>query len=135
MPARSAALLLAGLLAGLALGAVGFAIASDPGSKEDPLVTMNYVKGLAQFSRVELRAGRNLRLGSGAELIVLEPTHETVPVRGLDAQKSGLINLSSGERVGSSDLAAYQHYLNSSSGEQFLKFDAEATVLLRGDWQ
>jgi hypothetical protein len=127
--------LLAGLLGGLALAAAGLALASDPGSKDDPLVTLSYVKGLAQFQRAEIRAGKSLRLGTGAELVILEPSYEDVEVKGLDAQKSGLINLTSGERVGTAALTAHQHYVNSAAGEQFLKFSVDATVLVRGDWQ
>ena len=97
-------------------------------------MTMSYVQGLAQYQRVEFPAGKSLRLGSGAELVILEPAYEGIATSGFDPQRTGLVNLSSGSRVGRAELAAYQHYVNGASGDLFIRFAGAVTVLIRGDW-
>ena len=44
------------------------ALAAEPGSKDDPLATVTYVREHAQFVRVDIAAGRSLRLGDIAEV-------------------------------------------------------------------
>ncbi|MCC7479825.1 hypothetical protein IT575_15405 [bacterium] len=115
-------------------GAVLFAVAADPGSKDDPLVTQSYVRGLASFKRTEVPAKRGLRLAPGAEFVLLDPAEPT-SAPGLDPRKSVAVNLSSGERLTSSTLEPFQHYVNGGSGDLFLKFNTNVTLLLKGEWK
>lgn len=116
------------VLAGLALAA------ADPGGKDDPLVTMSYVKGLAQFSRTTVAAGKGVKLASGTEFVVLDPASGPVEVRGVDASLSGLVDLSAGQPA-SGRIDPYHHYVNAGQGDQYVKFMQETTLLLRGDWR
>lgn len=119
----------------LCLAAIALALsAADPGSKDDPLVTLSYVKGVAQFSRATIPAGKGVKLGPGTEFVVLDPAAGPVDVRGVDATLSGLVNLSAGQPAGGR-IEPYQHYVNAGQGEQFVKFMQETTLLLRGDWR
>ena len=114
--------------------AAGLVLAADPGSRDDPLVTMGYVRGMAKFQRVGMAVGQKLRLGSGAELVVLPIESGTVAVSGLTT-KSMLVDLSAGAVVATAALVPAHHYVNGLVGDQVLKFDTAATVLVRGDWQ
>jgi hypothetical protein len=118
----------------LALGA-GLAWAADPGSKEDPLATLSYVQRYAQFSRLELPAGRSLRLGIGAELVLADTLQGAQECRGLDGMKDDLLDLSTGERCAVPLLTPGHLYVNASAHDIFLTFPAETVVLLRGEWK
>lgn len=126
---------IASILALLLLcGAVLFALAADPGSKDDPLVTQSYVRGLANFKRVDVPAKRGLRLGAGTEFVLLDPVEPTA-CPGLDPRKSIAVDLSSGERLGSATLEPFHHYVNGGSADLFLKFNGNVTLLLKGEWK
>jgi hypothetical protein len=121
-------------LTGLA-GALALTLAAGPGSAQDPLATVGYVQRCAQFQRVELAAGQPLRLGEGAELVLIEPRGQLLSLRGYDSLRDLLVNLSTGEPLAGSSLGAFQHYLNGSSHELVLRLDADATALVRGVWK
>jgi hypothetical protein len=127
-------LALGGMLALAALGA-GWALAADPGSKEDPLATLSYVQRYAQFTRQELPAGRSLRLGVGAELVLADTLQGAQACQGLDGMKDDLLDLTTGERCNSAQLSPAHHYINASAHDIFLVFPAETAVLLRGEWK
>jgi hypothetical protein len=123
---------LLGLLVMLALSlSLG---AADPGGKDDPLVTMSYVKGMAQFTRSHVAAGKGVKLGPGAEFVVLDPAAGPIDARGIDASLTGIVDLSRGEPAGGV-IAPFHHYVNAGQGDQYVKFMQEATLLLRGDWR
>ncbi len=115
-------------------GAVLFALAADPGSKDDPLVTQSYVRNLANFKRTEVPAKRSLRLSPGAEFVLLDPVEPTA-CPGLDPRKSVAVDLSDGERLGAATLEPFHHYVNGGNGDLFLKFNASVTLLLKGEWK
>ena len=46
-----------------------------------------------------------------------------------------LVDLSAGEPVLFNELAVYHHYLNASGHDIFLRFDDEATMMVRGEWK
>lgn len=125
-----------GLLAGLlCIAAIGFALgAADPGSKDDPLVTMSYVQGLAKFSRSTVPAGKGVKLGPGTEFVVLDPASGPVEVRGVDQTLTGLVDLSAGQPA-AGRIEPYHHYVNAGQGDQYVKFMQETTLILRGDWR
>lgn len=119
----------------LMAGAALWALAADPGSKDDPLVTQSYVRGLANFKRVELPAKRSLRVSPGCEFVLVDPVDAALPCPGLDPRKSIVVNLSAGQRVSQAQLDPYAHYVNGGSGDAFLKFNSAAVLLLKGEWK
>jgi len=124
--------------AGLALAAVavvGWALAAEPGSKEDPLATISYVARHAQFVRLEAAANQSLRLMPGAELIIAEPQFSEVAVREFDPLRDTLLDLTEGRPVQLARLAAGHHYINASNHDVFLRPEEESVLLLRGDWR
>jgi hypothetical protein len=119
-------------LCAAAVLALGIAIAADPGSREDPLVTVGYATQLARFQLRQLPIGQELRLPVGAELVLVSPDKKPVNAAGLNPEKNVLLNLTSGERVIVTALLANQHYVNAGPSELALRLDSKATVLVRG---
>jgi len=123
---------------GLAVAAVvvvGWALAAEPGSKEDPLATISYVARHAQFVRLEAAADQSLRLLPGAELIIAEPQFSEITVREFDPLRDTLLDLTEGRPVQLDRLAAGHHYINASNHDIFLRPEEETVWLLRGDWR
>lgn len=119
----------------LALSALGLVLAADPGSQADPLATVSYVQRFAQYQHVELAAKQTLKLGAGAELVLIGPAGQIIPVSGLDQFRDRLVNLSAGDAVAAGALAPFQHYLNASTHDVALRFGAPAEAWVRGVWQ
>lgn len=133
---RAASVLLAGLaLAAAGAAILGWALAAEPGSKEDPLATISYVARHAQFVRQELVADQSLRLMPGAELIIAEPQFSEIAVREFDPLRDSLLDLTEGRLAQLPRLAAGHHYINSSNHDIFLRPEEEVVMLLRGDWR
>ena len=132
---RRASLALGGMA--LAMGAllVGLAMAAEPGSKEDPLATIGYVGRYAQFTRVDCAAQRRLRLGTGAELVIVDPAFQEIEVRELDPLRDTVIDLTLGAPVQLGVLAAGHHYVNGSNHDVFLRPAQDVVLLLRGEWK
>jgi hypothetical protein len=131
LPRWLAALILTGVLAAGLLLALG----ADPGSKEDPLVTISYIQRYSQFSRQEFPAGRSLKLGIGAEFIPADMLQTSVSCRGLDAMRDNLIDLTAGQSCTNAQLQPGHHYINAGTHDIFLAFDTETAVLVRGEWK
>jgi hypothetical protein len=108
--------------AGTAL--LGWALAAEPGSKEDPLATISYVARHAQFVRQEAVAGQSLRLMPGAELIIAEPQFSDVVVGEFDPLRDALLDLTEGRPVQLAQLTAGHHYINGSH-DVFLRPEEE----------
>jgi hypothetical protein len=127
---------LAALLIALAsLGALGgYALAADPGGKDDPLVTLSFLRNTSIFRRHKLNSGRSLRLSPGAEFVLLDPV-EAVDCPGIDPRRGTVINLSVGQRLAEARLSPHQHYVNAGDGDLFLKFDDQVVLLLKGEWK
>lgn len=121
------------VLAGLAV--VGWALAAEPGSKEDPLATVGYVARHAQFVRQDVTAGQSLRLMPGAELIIVEPMLSEISVREFDPLRDTLLDLTEGKPVQLARITSGHHYINGSNHDIFLRPDEETTMLMRGDWR
>jgi hypothetical protein len=115
--------------------AAAVALAADPGSKEDPLASVSYVTKLARFERVALPSNQAISLSPGTEFVVIEPPAELISLRGFDAKRDLLVNLSQGERVGGPAVAAYQHYLNGGTQPLAVSLASSATLLVRGEWR
>ena len=127
---------LAGMLvAVLALLGALLVLAADPGSKEDPLVTVGYVAGHAQFVRHDLLAGDSVRLGSGAEFVIADPLYAEIPVSDVDPLRDTILDLSAGEPLTQPRLLSSHHYLNASAHDVFIKPDTDTVLLLRGEWK
>ena len=120
---------------GCALWAVCTVALADPGSKEDPLATVSFVQKKAQFVRRILPAGTSLRLGVGCELVVVDPAFEQLRADQLDPLRDQLVDLTAGKLADAPAIETQHHYVNGSSHDVFLRFDREATVLLRGEWK
>ena len=110
-------------------------LAAGPGSESDPLATTGYVQRFAQFQYVAIADKQVLKLGPGAELVLIGPAGQLVPVSGLDALRDRLVNLSAGESASGGALAPFQHYLNASTHEVALRFGAGAEAWVRGVWR
>jgi hypothetical protein len=123
------------LLAALALAAAGFALAADPGSKDDPLATVSYIAANAQYNRVDLAAGQSLRLGRNAELIIVGLQGEGFEASEFNPRNDTLIDLSQGGLAVSNTILANHLYVNGSNHDLFFKFQKNLTVLLRGEWK
>jgi hypothetical protein len=122
------------VLAGL--GTLHFDRASaDPGSKEDPLATVSYVQKKAQFVRRILPAGESLRLGVGAELLVVDPAFTKLNANGLDPMRDQLVDVTAGKLADAPQIEGQHLYINGSSHDVFLRFERETTILLRGEWK
>ena len=115
--------------------AAGWAVAAEPGSKEDPLATVSYVESHAQFTRLDLAAGHSLRLGTGAELVIAEPAFAEVSVSELDPLRDSLLDLTEGKPVQLATLKSSHHYINASNHDVFIRPAEETVVLLRGEWK
>lgn len=133
--ASSPRTLFAGICCATLLVAAGWALAADPGSKEDPLATVSYVQRSAQFTRVEASRGQLIKLGPGSELVVADDTEEYLPLTGFDPLRDELIDLSQGGRTGTAKLLPFHHYVNASAHEIKFKLEREALLLLKGDWE
>jgi hypothetical protein len=131
---RTSLAIAAAALAAVAL-LVGLALAAEPGGKEDPLATISYVGRYAQFSRVECAARRSLRLGTGAELVIVDPVFEEIAVRELDPLRDTLMDLTLGTPVQLAVLTAGHHYVNASNHDIFVRPDEDIVLLLRGEWK
>jgi hypothetical protein len=114
---------------------VGMALAADPGSRDDPLATVSYVGRHGQFSRQELNAGHSLRLGSGAEVIVVQPGFGEVAVNGLNPMKDTLVDVTDGVPVAREELAPNHHYINGSDHDVTIRPEVDTVVLVSGEWQ
>lgn len=110
----------------------GAAIAADPGSRDDPLVTVGYARQLASFELRQLGVGQSVTLPAGSELVLISPENKPVNAVGLSPEKNILLNLTTGERVIVTALRANQHYVNAGPVELTLRFDATVSVLVRG---
>lgn len=119
----------------LALVTISVVLAADPGSQEDPLATIGYVKRFAQFQHVELAINQTLKLGAGSELVLIGPAGQMIDFSGYDQFRDRLVNLSTGEAVGKGALAPFQHYMNASTHEVPLRFASEVEAWVRGVWQ
>lgn len=119
----------------LALITLGVVLAADPGSPDDPLATISYVKRFAQFQHVELAANQTLKLGPGAELVLIGQAGQMIGFSGYDQFRDRLVNLSLGEAVGKGALAPFQHYMNASTHDLPLRFSGEVEAWVRGVWQ
>ncbi len=134
VPPRTSLTIAAMALAAAAL-LVGLALAAEPGGKEDPLATISYVGRYAQFSRVECAARRSLRLGTGAELVIVDPAFEEIAVREFDPLRDTLVDLTEGTPVQLAVLIAGHHYVNGSNHDVFLRADEDIVLLMRGEWK
>jgi hypothetical protein len=114
---------------------VGWALAAEPGSKDDPLATISYVARHAQFVRLEVTAGQSLRLMPGAELVVVEPVLSEVEVREFDPLRDTLLDLTEGRPAQLARLTTGHLYINGSNHDIFLRPSEEVVMLLRGDWR
>lgn len=123
------------VLVGLGLLLAAIALAAEPGSKDDPLATVTYVKRYSAFTRVELDAKQGLRLGQGAELVLPGLQGDNFAVSEFDPLRDDLIDLSVGSLTVSKILLANHHYLNASSHDVFLKFETSLPILVRGEWK
>lgn len=123
------------VMVGLGLLLAAIALAAEPGSKDDPLATVTYVKRYSAFTRVELPAKQGLRLGQGAELVIPGLQGENYSVSEFDPSRDDLIDLSDGTLTVSRILLANHHYLNASSHDIFLKFEESLPVMVRGEWK
>jgi len=115
--------------------AVGLAVAAEPGSKDDPLATVSYVEQHAQFVRLDVAAGRSLRLMPGTELVIAEPAYAEITVSEFDPLRDTLVDLTAGAPVQLKALSACHHYVNASNHDVFIRPAEETVVLLRGDWK
>ena len=118
---------------GLLLAAI--VLAAEPGSKDDPLATVTYVKRYSAFTRVELDTKQGVRLGQGAELVIPGLQGESYTASEFDPARDDLIDLSEGRLTVSKTLLSNHHYLNASSHDVFLKFDTSLPVMIRGEWK
>ena len=134
VPPRTSVTIAAAALVAVAL-LVGLALAAEPGSKEDPLATIGYVSRYAQFSRVDCAARRSLRLGTGAELVIVDPAFEEVAVREFDPLRDTLVDLTLGAPTQLAVLTAGHHYVNGSNHDVFLRPDEDIVLLMRGEWK
>lgn len=133
---RTPSLLLVGLgVAAAGLAWLGWALAAEPGSKEDPLATISYVARHAQFVRQEVVAGQSLRLMPGAELIIAEPQFSEIDVREFDPLRDSLLDLTDGRPAQLARLTTGHLYINTSNHDVFLRPDEEVVMMLRGDWR
>ena len=127
--------LLIACLALAGLGVLGWALAAEPGSKDDPLATVGYIARHAQFVRQDVTAGQSLRLMPGAELIIAEPVLSEISVREFDPLRDTLLDLTEGKPAQLARLTTGHHYINGSNHDIFLRPDEEIVMLLRGDWR
>lgn len=84
---------------------------------------------------MELAANQPLKLGPGAELVLIGQAGQIISFSGYDQFRDRLVNLSTGEAVGKGALAPFQHYLNASTHELPLRFASGAEAWVRGVWQ
>jgi hypothetical protein len=126
-----------GIMLVLLLGASAalYALAADPGSRDDPLATVSYVQRHAGFKHVELSAGQRFRLGIGSEMVVIEPAADIIDLKGFDPLRDTLINLSEGQAVGGPGIGAHQLYLNASTHDITIVPDKPVHLMARGEWQ
>jgi hypothetical protein len=120
--------------AAIALLLLGSALA-DPGSREDPLITVSYASQLASFDLRRLAVGQELKLRPGAEVVLVSPNSKPVNAAGLSGDKTPLINLTTGERLMVTALVANQHYVYGGEKAVTLRFDSAVTCLVRGEQQ
>ena len=110
-------------------------MAADPGSKEDPLATVSYVQQRGMFTLQDFPAGTSIRLGTGAEIVVVTPSSTQLAVDELDPLRDELLDLTDGRRVDMQVLMPAHHYVNGSGHDIFLRPMGDCSLLLRGEWK
>lgn len=122
-------------LAVILLACAGYVTAAEPGSKDDPLATISYVKQYAQFVEVLLPPNESLRLGQGTEFLIIDAQDSVVHAQEFDPLRDELIDMTGGAPVLGQELAVYHHYLNASNHDIFLRMAGETRLMVRGEWK
>ena len=104
----------------------------SPGSKEDPLVTKTYVDWHAVWREMKVEAGGFLKLESGVEFVLLEPSEHPLHLREANLGDTTILDLTSGEPLTEPELAPLHHYMVASRHEARLTVDEEAHFYFRG---
>jgi len=127
-----AALVMAAVLVATIVLGAALAGPPSPGSKEDPLVTKTYVDWHALWREVEVEAGGFLKLESGVEFVLLEPSDHPLHLREANLGEVSILDLTGGEPLTAPELAPLHHYLVASRQEARLTADEGARFYVRG---
>ncbi|MHB2015387.1 MAG: hypothetical protein ACYCW6_00410 [Candidatus Xenobia bacterium] len=114
------------LVALLALG--GAALATEPGSSRDPLITRSYLEQLYAWQYTNLAEGQTVSLDMGAMLVIR--TGKAVVV---GQGNEGLIDLTKGEELKDGDVIPPFHLiLSPASDRRGLKAMSAVVAMTRG---
>jgi hypothetical protein len=122
----------AAAVAVLAIAGPLASIAAEPGGKDDPLATVG-CRALAQYNSLALPAGQSLRVGTGAEFVIVDAedsalaTTEFEPLRQTARSERGRASACRGAE-GLPPLPQRQQPASSA-------LRSETTLMIRGSWK
>lgn len=104
----------------------------EPGSKEDPLVTQSYVDWHAKWREVSFKSGDLLKLESGAEFVIIEPSDHPVHLKELNLDDTTIVDLTEGSPLTKRELTPLRLYIVASNTDARITFDESARIYVRG---
>ncbi len=114
--------------------AIGAAIAAEPGTDGDPLITRSYVESVVypatRFKVVDVPAGKSVIFGAGTEAI-LRMGNCTV----IASLKGGLSDVTMGfDLSGGTAVQGNHHLICPLADGRGLKMSSDAIVMIKGDY-
>ncbi len=116
----------------LAIGAIGAAIAAEPGTEADPLITRSYIESVvypeSHFKVVNVSAGKSLILSAGTE-VILRMGNCTV----IGTAKGGLSDVTMGFDLANGTSVQGNHLLICPLDDgRGLKMSTDGIVMIKG---
>ncbi len=123
-------LMIAIFVAGSVFG-INKAFATEPGTKDDPIVTKSYVDDKLMYKPVKMEEGQTIIGGEGAE-IILRAGEGTAIASGIN----GIADLTLGQDIKNGNKIKQNHLLivPRADGRGF-KADTLCWILVRGDYE